>query len=89
MGLGLKCRRDSELISALSFFLAAVKWPSARRSCGGGDRRGEREEETKKRKKSGENRDFVLSRETGGRRRRGATRERFREENGGQGSEMG
>ena len=62
------------LISALSFFLAAVKWPSARRqSGGGGDRRGEEAEETEKRKKSGENRDFVLSRETGGRRDQGKT----------------
>ena len=59
-GLGLKTVRELELISALSFLLALVKWPSARSGSGRG-------EKTKKRKKSGENRDFVLSRKTGGR----------------------
>ena len=58
---GLKTVRELELISALSF-LALVKWPSARSGSGSS-----REEKTKKRKKSGENRDFVLSRKTGGR----------------------
>ena len=63
-GLGLKTVRELELISALSFLFALVKWPSARSGSSSGSGRGEK---TKKRKKSGENRDFVLSRKTGGR----------------------
>ena len=61
-GLGLKTVRELELISALSF-LTPVKWPSASAAAAAAE---ERRKETKKRKKSGENRDFVLSRKTGG-----------------------